>query len=98
VFADALPYLLLAAIIGLGFAYRYNDYGTMSFDHDEYSVILKSKGIWELGFPFNRLAGEIRPTTTYELVHYFVAASSLFFGESEWAARLPSLVMDQALY
>jgi len=93
VLADALPYLLLAAIVGLGFAFRYSDYGAMSLDHDEYSVILKSKGIWELGFPFQRLAGEIRPATTYELVHYFVAASSLFFGESEWAVRLPSLVM-----
>src|SRR5436190_4798363 len=33
---DPLPYVLLAAIIGLGFALRYNDLGAMSFDHDEY--------------------------------------------------------------
>ena len=90
---DPLPYVLLAAIIGLGFAFRYNDFGVMSFDHDEYSLIQKSKGVLELGFPFNRLAGAIRPATTYELVSYFLAASSFFFGESEWVMRLPSLIM-----
>ena len=91
--ADALPYLLLAAIIGLGFAFRYNDYGAMSFDQDEYGLVLKSKGIWELGFPFYRVAGEIRPATSYELVPYPLAIATLLFGDSEWAMRLPSLIM-----
>jgi len=91
--ADALPYLLLATIIGLGFAFRYNDYGAMSFDHDEYGLVQKSKGIWELGFPFNRVAGEIRPATTYELVPYPMAVTGLLFGGSEWAIRLPALIM-----
>jgi hypothetical protein len=91
--ADALPYLLLAAIIGLGFAFRYNDYGSMSFDHDEYGLVQKSKGIWELGFPFNRVAGAIRPATTYELVPYPMAITSLLFGDSEWSIRLPALIM-----
>jgi hypothetical protein len=90
---DPLPCVLLAAIIGLGFAFRYNDFGAMSFDQDEYGLVQKSKGIWELGFPFSRLAGEIRPLTTYELVPYPMAACSLFFGDSEWAMRLPSLIM-----
>jgi Dolichyl-phosphate-mannose-protein mannosyltransferase len=91
--ADALPYLLLAAIIGLGFAFRYNDYGAMSFDHDEYGLVQKSKGIWQLGFPFNRIAGEIKPTTSYELVTYPMAVTSLLFGDSEWSIRLPALIM-----
>ena len=91
--ADALPYLLLAMIIGLGFAFRYHDFGAMSFDHDEYGLVQKSKGIWELGFPFNRVAGAIRPATTYELVTYPMAVTSLFFGDSEWSIRLPALVM-----
>jgi hypothetical protein len=90
---NLMPYLLLAMIIGLGFAFRYNDFGAMSFDHDEYGLVLKSKGIWELGFPFNWLAGEIRPATTYELSMYPIAIARLFFGDSEWATRLPSLVM-----
>ena len=76
--ADALPYLLLAAIIGLGFAFRYNDFGAMSFDHDEYGLIQKSKGVLELGFPFNRVAGKIKPATTYELVTYPKAVASCF--------------------
>src|SRR4030095_6388620 len=92
-FADAMPYLLLAATIGLGLAFRYNDFGAMSFDHDEYGLIQKSKGIWELGFPFNRIAGEVKPATTYELVTYPMAITSLLFGDSEWARRLPSVIM-----
>jgi len=90
---DVVPYLLLAAIIGLGFAFRYNDFGAMSFDHDEYGLVLKSKGVLELGFPFNWLAGEIRPATTYELSMYPIAIARLFFGDSEWAMRLHSLIM-----
>jgi hypothetical protein len=65
----------------------------MSFDHDEYSLIQKSKGIWELGFPFDRLAGTIRPATSYELVPYPMAVTSLLFGDSEWSMRLPALIM-----
>jgi hypothetical protein len=91
--ADTLPYLLLAAIIGLGFAFRYHDFGAMSFDHDEYAIVLTSKGIWELGFPFNRIGGEISPAVTYELVHYPLALTGLIFGVSEWSMRLPALLM-----
>src|SRR5438105_371626 len=91
--AEALPYLLLAMIIGLGFAFRYHDFGVMSFDHDEYGEVQKSKGIWELGFPFNRVAGRISPATTYELVPYPMAVTSRLFGESEWSIRLPAVIM-----
>src|SRR5207248_9126284 len=91
--ANALPYLLLAMIIGFGFAFRYHDFGVMSFDHDEYGEVQKSKGIWELGFPFNRVAGRIRPATTYELVPYPMAVTSRLFGESEWSIRLPAVIM-----
>ena len=91
--AEALPYLLLAMIIGLGFAFRYHDFGVMSFDHDEYGEVQKSKGIWELGFPFNRVAGRIRPATTYELVPYPMAVTSRLFGVSEWSIRLPAVIM-----
>ncbi len=91
--ADALPYLLLAAIIGLGFAFRYHDYGAMSFDHDEYGLVQKSKGILELGFPFTRVGGAVRPASSYELVPYPLAVTTLLFGDSEWSIRLPALIM-----
>ena len=91
--AEALPYLLLAMIIGFGFAFRYHDFGVMSFDHDEFGEVQKSKGIWELGFPFNRVAGRIRPATTYELVPYPMAVTSRLFGVSEWSIRLPAVIM-----
>ncbi len=91
--ADTLFYLFLAAIIGLGFAFRYHDFSAMSFDHDEYSLVEKTKGIWELGFPFSRIAGRIIPLVTYELVPYPMALTGLIFGVSEWSMRLPACLM-----
>jgi hypothetical protein len=91
--AEMLPYLLLAAIIGLGFAFRYHDYGVMSFDHDEYGLVQKSKGVLELGFPFNRVGGAVRPASSYELVPYPMAIAALLFGDSEWSMRLPDVIM-----
>ncbi len=92
-FRTALPYLLLAAIMLLGFGLRYHNLGYMSFDHDEMGLINKSKGIFKLGFPYIVYAGEIRWITTYELVPYPQALSGLLFGYSEWSMRLPSCIM-----
>ena len=89
----ALPYLLLTAIMLLGFGLRYYNLGYMSFDHDEMGLINKSKGIFKLGFPYTVYAGEIRWITTYELVPYAQALSALIFGYSEWSMRLPSCIM-----
>lgn len=90
---DILPCFLLVAIVGLGCALRYHDFGKMSFDHDEYGLVVRAPGIWELGFPFSRIAGAIRPQTTYELVPYPIAFATALFGDSEWAARLPAFIM-----
>ena len=92
-FRTALPCLLLAAIMLLGFGLRYHNLGYMSFDHDEMGLINKSKGIFKLGFPYLIYAGEIRWITTYELVPYPQALSALIFGYSEWSMRLPSCIM-----
>ncbi len=92
-FRAALPYLLLVAIMLLGFGLRYHNLGYMSFDHDEMGLINKSKGIFKLGFPYTVVAGEIRWITTYELVPYPQALSALIFGYSEWSMRLPSCIM-----
>ena len=92
-FRAALPYLVLAAIMLLGFCLRYHNLAYMSFDHDEMGLINKSKGIFKLGFPYIVYAGEIRWITTYELVPYAQALSALFFGYSEWSMRLPNCIM-----
>jgi 4-amino-4-deoxy-L-arabinose transferase-like glycosyltransferase len=92
-FRTALPYLVLAAIMLLGFCLRYHNLAYMSFDHDEMGLINKSKGIFKLGFPYIVYAGEIRWITTYELVPYAQALSALFFGYSEWSMRLPNCIM-----
>jgi Dolichyl-phosphate-mannose-protein mannosyltransferase len=89
----ALPYLLLAIIMGLGFGLRCYSLGFMSFDHDEMGLISKSYGIYKLGFPYTVFAGTIRPITTYEAVPYPLALSGLIFGHSEWSMRLPACLM-----
>ena len=89
----ALPYLLLAIIMGLGFGLRCHDLGFMSFDHDEMGLISKSHGIYKLGFPYTVFAGQVRPITTYEAVPYPLALSGLIFGYSEWSMRLPACLM-----
>jgi hypothetical protein len=92
-FGDALPYLVLVAIMGLGLALRYHNLDYMSFDHDEMGLVMKSKGIFKLGFPYSEYAGSIRPLTTYELVPYPEALSAFIFGYSEWSMRLPACLM-----
>ena len=92
-FRAALPYLLLVAIMLLGFGLRYHNLGYMSFDHDEMGLVTKSKGIFKLGFPYGMFAGEVRWATTYEACYYPLALSGWIFGYSEWAMRLPSCIM-----
>jgi hypothetical protein len=92
-FRALLPYLLLVAIVALGFGLRYHNLGYMSFDHDEMGMVVKCKGIYTLGFPYGLFAGEVRWVTTYEAVPYPLALSGLIFGFSEWSMRLPSCIM-----
>src|SRR5713101_5628150 len=92
-FRAVLPCLLLVAIMALGLGLRYHNLGYMSFDHDEYGLVGKSKGIYKLGFPYLIFAGEVRWQTTYEAVPYPLALSGLIFGYSEWSMRLPACVM-----
>ncbi|MEO8044945.1 MAG: glycosyltransferase family 39 protein [Spartobacteria bacterium] len=92
-FDQLLPYLILILIMFLGLGLRYHALGYMSFDHDEMGQIAKSKGIFSLGFPYTLAAGEVRWTTTYELVPYPLALFGFLFGYTEWALRLPSCLM-----
>lgn len=89
----ALPYLTLAAIMGLGLALRYHGLDYISFDHDEMGVISKSLGIPQLGFPYRIYAGSIKAATTYELVGYPLALAGTLLGYSEWSMRLPACLM-----
>jgi len=92
-FRVLLPYLLLALVMGLGFGLRYHNLGYMSFDHDEMGLVVKSKGVLKLGFPYTSYAGYPRPLTTYETVPYPLALSGFLFGYSEWSMRLPACLM-----
>ena len=92
-FRVLLPYLLLVLVMGLGFGLRYHNLGYMSFDHDEMGLVVKSKGVLKLGFPYTSYAGYPRPLTTYEAVPYPLALSGFLFGYSEWSMRLPACLM-----
>ncbi len=88
-----VPYFILALIMILGFSLRLHNLGYMSFDHDEMGLVVKSRGVFKLGYPYTIYAGEARPLTTYELVPYPMALSGLLFGYSEWSMRLPACLM-----
>jgi hypothetical protein len=92
-FRRLLPILLLILIMFLGLALRYHNLSYMSFDHDEMGLVTKSKGIFELGFPYTTFAGQIRWLTTYEAVPYPLALFGFLFGYSEWSMRLPACLM-----
>jgi hypothetical protein len=87
-----VPYLFLAIIMGLGFGLRFHNLGYISFDHDEMGLIVRSKGIYSLGFPYSVYAGVIRWITTYEAVPYPLALAGLF-GYTEWTLRMPACLM-----
>ncbi|MDQ3117594.1 MAG: glycosyltransferase family 39 protein [Verrucomicrobiota bacterium] len=92
-FRQLLPYMILILIMFLGLGFRYQGLGYMSFDHDEMGLVARSKGIFNLGFPYTVFAGEVRWATTYEAVPYPLALFGFLFGYSEWSMRLPACLM-----
>ncbi len=92
-FRELWPYLALILIMFLGLGLRYHNLSYVSFDHDEMGQIVRSRGVFSLGFPYTIAAGEVRWTTTYEAVPYPLAISGFLFGYSEWSMRLPACLM-----
>jgi hypothetical protein len=83
--------MLLAALMMIGLVPRIAGMMTVPIGHDEAALALYAKGIFRLGFP-NIVAGSYtRLLSTYELVPYPMALSSLLAPSLPWY-RLPSLI------
>jgi hypothetical protein len=64
----------------------------MSLGSDEVTMIMNAKGVLHNGYPHSMRGSYDRPLATYELIPYVLAASSFFFGGTEFAYHLPALI------
>jgi hypothetical protein len=81
---------LLAFIVALGFWVRARGLADPPMGPDEVMMTFFSRGILKKGFPYVINGSFTRWMSTYELVPYPIAASSLIFGASAWANRVPA--------
>ncbi len=81
-----------AAVVMVGFCLRAWDLNGMSLGSDEVTMIMNAKGVLHNGYPHSQRGSYDRPLATYELIPYTLAASSLLFGNTEFAYHLPALI------
>lgn len=60
--------------------------------HDETAMAMVSKGVLKVGFPYATAGSYTRWMSTYELVPYPLALSSLIFGATPLGYRVPALL------
>jgi len=87
--AGAWPLLLLLGITAIGLLLRLNGLGAVGVYHDEKYMVLAVRGILDTGLPYLP-SGMFYPRALTQL--YLMSGSVMFFGESEWAFRLPSAI------
>jgi hypothetical protein len=75
-----------------GFCLRAWDLNGMSLGSDEVTMIMNAKGVLHSGYPHSPRGTYDRLLATYELIPYSLAASSVFFGNTEFAYHLPALI------
>ncbi len=88
---------VLIAIVLTGLAVRASGLLEVSFSHDEAKMAQCSWGVLKVGYPYFQLGSFRRWLTTYELIPYPLALSSLIFGRTVFAYRLPALVFGAAV-
>ncbi len=81
-----------AAVVMMGFCLRAWDLNGMSLGSDEVTMIMNAKGVLHDGYPHSVRGSYDRLLATYELIPYSLAASHLFFGNTEFAYHLPALI------
>jgi 4-amino-4-deoxy-L-arabinose transferase-like glycosyltransferase len=86
----------LTVIVLLGLAIRAAGLLDASLAQDETTLILASWGILKVGFPYVQAGSFTKWLATYELVPYPLALSSLIFGTTPFAYRLPALLFGTA--
>jgi hypothetical protein len=88
-------YLKLTAFVSvvmMGFCLRAWDINGMSLGSDEVTMIMNAKGVLHDGYPHSVRGTYDRLLATYELIPYSLAASHLFFGNTEFAYHFPALI------
>ena len=88
-------YWMVAALAGImlaGMAVRLAGLLDASFGHDEAKMADFSLGILKTGYPHSPLGSFTKWLCTYELIPYPLALSSLIFGKTVFAYRLPALI------
>ena len=79
-------------VVLLGLWLRARDLNTMSLGSDEMTMIANADGVLASGYPHSPRGSFDRLLATYELIPYSLAASSFFFGRTEFAYHLPAFV------
>lgn len=82
----------LVVVVIAGLAVRASGLLEDSLSADETSMIRNSYGVLTWGFPYMVTGSFTKLLATYELVPYPLALSSIIFGHTELAYRLPSLI------
>ncbi len=92
---DPAPYWFLIAlgvVTVVGLILRAHNLTALSIGNDEGNMVRYSRGILRYGFPIVNNGSFTKPMTTYELTSYPLALSSLIFGHTEAAYRIPALI------
>ena len=87
-----LTFAGLGIIVLAGLLIRAHGLLEASIDHDEANIIRYSYAVLKSGFPYVVSGSYTKLMSTYELLPYPVALSSLVLGPTELAYRLPSLI------
>lgn len=83
--------LLVAILMVTGLGLRLHDLDYTSLSHDEISLMQYTEGLFQSGVPSKKIGSVVKPLTTYELLPYSISVPLLFFGSSDYAARLHSV-------
>ena len=89
-----LKLAVFAVVVMGGFCVRAWDLNAMSLGSDEVTMIMNAKGVLHNGYPHSMRGTYDRILATYELIPYSLAASSVFFGNTEFAYHLPALIFS----
>jgi uncharacterized membrane protein len=85
--------LCVVAIVAVGFTVRWHWLQATSLSHDEASMAVLAKQVLEQGYPAKTIGPIEKPLTTYELLPYPIAVSIRLFGVSDFAVRLPAIIL-----
>lgn len=82
----------LGLIVVFAFYQRVIGINAFPLHHDDIFIQNCARGIFQKGYPGLNYGGVPLRLVTYELVPYPIALSTILFGWSDWAVRIPPLV------